>query len=137
MGDFNRDQFDLALKYAKDLWESVDIMEDQYGAFNIIRVHGVPHWESQGYKTVTKVRLTHVIEGRGAAQETRPEPTAEGALADLRQRLGLETCPGDAPAPLALHHTFEPHKGLQMCTPDCPACAFQRTGSTANRRESL
>ena len=45
--------------------------------------------------------------------------------------------PASAPetpaAPLVLHHTFEPHKGLQMCTPDCPACAFQRTGSTANR----
>lgn len=36
--------------------------------------------------------------------------------------------------PLVLHHTFQPHKGLQMCTPDCPACAFQRTGSSQETR---
>lgn len=61
------------------------------------------------------------------------------ALQELSNRRAAERiwpAPETAAAPLVLHHTFEPHKGLQICTPDCPACAFQRTGSTANRRES-
>lgn len=55
--------FKAALDYAIKCNEDVDVMESPNG-FHIIRFFGVEHWKSQGYKTVTEIRMVQNIRGR-------------------------------------------------------------------------